>query len=143
MEIRCEEGGGGCEKEISVTKAERCDACHGSGAEEGSRIKTCPACGGRGQVTSSRGIFSIAQTCPHCHGAGRIIETPCRVCRGAGRRQRASKITLRIPAGVDTGSRLRSSGNGEAGTPGGPSGDLYVVLHLKAHQLFQPDWHDL
>ncbi len=143
MEITFEEAAGGCEKEISVTKAERCDACHGSGAEEGSRIKTCPACGGRGQVTSSRGIFSIAQTCPHCHGAGRIIETPCRVCRGAGRRQRASKITLRIPAGVDTGSRLRSSGNGEAGTRGGPSGDLYVVLHVKAHEIFQRDGDDL
>src|SRR5258707_1332592 len=137
MEISFEEAANGCEKEISVTKPERCDTCHGSGAAEGSRIRTCPTCGGRGQVTASRGIFSIAQTCPHCQGAGRIIEKPCPACRGAGRRERASRITLRIPAGVDTGSRLRSSGNGEAGIRGGPSGDLYVVVHATPHQLFQ------
>ncbi len=143
MEISFEEAAAGCEKEISVTKAERCDTCHGSGAEEGSRIKTCPTCGGRGQVVSSRGIFSIAQTCPHCHGAGRLIEKPCPDCRGAGRRERPSRITLRIPAGVDTGSRLRSSGNGEAGIRGGPPGDLYVVLHVKPHEIFQRDGDDL
>jgi molecular chaperone DnaJ len=143
MEISFEEAAAGCEKEISVTKAELCDTCHGSGAEEGSRIKTCPTCGGRGQVVSSRGIFSIAQTCPHCHGAGRIIERPCPDCRGAGRRERPSRITLRIPAGVDTGSRLRSSGNGEAGIRGGPPGDLYVVLHVKPHEIFQRDGDDL
>ena len=126
-----------------MTKAERCDTCHGSGAEAGSRIKTCPACGGRGQIVSSRGIFSIAQTCPHCQGAGRVIEKPCKACRGAGRRELTSKIKLRIPAGVDTGSRLRSSGNGEAGPRGGPSGDLYVVLHVKPHEIFQRDGDDL
>src|SRR5947208_9054875 len=122
MEIAFEEAAHGCEKEISVTKAERCDVCHGSGAEAGSRTRTCPTCGGRGQIVSSRGIFSIAQTCPHCQGAGKVIEKPCPACRGAGRRELTSKIKLRIPAGVDTGSRLRSSGNGEAGPRGGPSG---------------------
>src|SRR6266550_5768359 len=143
MEITFEEAAHGCEKEISVTKPERCEACEGSGAEPGSRVKTCPTCGGRGQVITSRGIFSIAQTCPHCQGAGRIIEKPCKTCRGSGRREKASKIKLRIPAGVDTGSRLRSAGNGEAGFRGGPSGDLYVVLHVRPHEIFQRDGDDL
>jgi molecular chaperone DnaJ len=143
MEITFEEAARGCEKEITVTKAERCDSCQGSGAEAGSRTRTCTTCGGRGQVISSRGIFSIAQTCPQCHGAGRVIDKPCKTCHGAGRRERTSKITLRIPAGVDTGSRLRSAGNGEAGLRTGPPGDLYVVLHVKPHQIFQRDGDDL
>jgi molecular chaperone DnaJ len=143
MEITFEEAAQGCEREISVTKPERCDACNGSGAESGSRTKTCPTCGGRGQIVSSRGIFSIAQTCPHCQGAGRVIEKPCPACRGAGRRELSTKIKLRVPAGVDTGSRLRSAGNGEAGLRGGPPGDLYVVLHVQAHQIFQRDGDDL
>src|SRR6266487_6908315 len=143
MEIAFEEAAHGCEKEISVTKPERCESCHGSGAEAGSRSRTCPACGGRGQVISSRGIFSIAQTCPQCQGAGHVIDKPCKTCRGAGRRERTSKIKLRIPAGVDSGSRLRSSGNGEAGLRGGPTGDLYVVLHVKPHAIFQRDGDDL
>src|SRR5437868_2287834 len=91
MEIAFEEAAHGCEKEITVTKPDRCDVCDGSGAEAGSRIKTCPTCGGRGQVISSRGIFSIAQTCPACQGAGRVIEKPCKTCHGAGRRDRPSK----------------------------------------------------
>jgi molecular chaperone DnaJ len=143
MEITFEEAAHGCEKEITVTKLDRCDTCHGTGAESGSRARVCPGCGGRGQVITSRGIFSIAQTCPQCHGAGKIIDKPCKTCRGAGRRERTSKITLRIPAGVDTGSRLRSSGNGEAGLRGGPAGDLYVVLHVKPHEVFQRDGEDL
>jgi molecular chaperone DnaJ len=143
MEIAFEEAAHGCEKEISVTKPERCEVCHGTGAEEGSRARVCPTCGGRGQVISSRGIFSIAQTCPRCQGAGRMIDKPCIACHGHGRQERTSKITLRIPAGVDTGSRLRSSGNGEAGWRGGPPGDLYVVLHVKPHDIFQRDGDDL
>jgi molecular chaperone DnaJ len=111
--------------------------------EKGSKMRGCSTCGGRGQVLTSRGIFSIAQTCPHCKGAGRIIEKPCHACHGDGKRQRQSKIKLRIPAGVDAGSRLRSSGNGEAGFRGGPAGDLYVVLHVKAHEIFQRDGDDL
>jgi molecular chaperone DnaJ len=143
MEITFEEAAHGCEKEITVTKPERCDVCNGSGAEAGSQTRTCPTCGGRGQVISSRGIFSIAQTCPQCQGAGRVVDKPCKACKGAGRRERTSKIKLRIPAGVDTGSRLRSAGNGEAGFRGGPSGDLYVVLHVKPHEIFQRDGDDL
>jgi molecular chaperone DnaJ len=143
MEITFEEAAHGCEKEITVNKAEACETCQGSGAEAGSRVRTCSSCGGRGQVINSHGIFSIAQTCPHCQGAGQVLEKPCQTCRGAGRRERSSKIKLRIPAGVDTGSRLRSAGNGEAGFRGGPSGDLYVVLHVQAHALFQRDGDDL
>jgi len=143
MEITFEEAAHGTEKEITVTKPERCDVCDGSGAEAGSKVKTCPTCGGRGQVISSRGIFSIAQTCPACQGAGRVIEKPCKACHGSGRRDKPSKIKLRIPGGVDTGSRLRSMGNGQAGLRGGPPGDLYVVLHVKPHEIFQRDGDDL
>lgn len=143
MEITLEEAAHGCEKEITVSKHDRCDVCNGSGAEAGSRTKTCSTCGGRGQVITARGIFSIAQTCPHCQGAGRIVEKPCKTCNGSGRRQRSSKIKLRIPAGVDTGSRLRSAGNGEAGLRGGPQGDLYVVIHVRPHEIFQRDGDDL
>ena len=143
LEIAFEEAALGTEKEISVTKPERCDVCEGSGSEPGSKTRTCGTCNGRGQVITSRGIFSIAQTCPQCHGAGKVIEKPCKECRGVGRKDRASKIKLKIPAGVDAGARLRSSGNGEAGLRGGPAGDLYVVLHLKAHEIFQRDGDDL
>ena len=143
MEITFEEAAHGCEKEITLNKPEACEACQGSGAEAGSRIRTCPSCGGQGQIINSRGIFSIAQTCPHCQGAGRVLERPCRACHGNGRRERSSTIKLRIPAGVDTGSRLRSAGNGEAGFRGGPPGDLYVVLHVQAHAIFQRDGDDL
>ena len=143
MEITFDEAAQGCEKEITVSKPAPCETCQGSGAEPGSRIRTCPSCGGRGQVVNSRGIFSIAQTCPHCQGAGRVLDKPCKACHGQGRRERSSKIKLRIPAGVDTGSRLRSSGNGEAGFRGGPPGDLYVVLHVQPHAIFQRDGDDL
>jgi molecular chaperone DnaJ len=143
LEITLEEAAHGCEKEISVSKLDKCDTCNGSGAEKGSGVKTCSTCGGRGQVLMSRGIFSIAQTCPNCKGAGRILEKPCKSCHGEGRREKKSSIKLKIPAGVDAGNRLRSSGNGEAGLRGGPIGDLYVVLHLKPHEIFQRDGDDL
>jgi molecular chaperone DnaJ len=94
-------------------------------------------------VVSSRGIFSIAQTCPRCEGAGRIIEKPCRFCRGSGRREKSARIKIRIPPGVDTGTRLRSTGNGEGGLRGGPSGDLYVILHVRQHEVFERDGDDL
>jgi molecular chaperone DnaJ len=143
LEISLEEAALGCEREISVTKLDKCDTCNGSGAERGSGVKTCATCGGRGQVLMSRGIFSIAQTCPHCKGAGRTLEKPCKSCHGNGKREKSSKIKLRIPPGVDVGSRLRSTGNGEAGFRGGPAGDLYVMLHVKAHEIFQRDGDDL
>ena len=143
LELTFEEAARGCEKEISVTKLDPCDTCHGTGRTSESKVKACANCGGRGQIVTARGIFSIAQTCPRCEGAGKTIENPCKQCRGTGRRERSSKIKLRIPAGVDTGARLRSSGNGEAGHRGGPSGDLYVVLHVKQHEIFARDGDDL
>ena len=143
LEIDFEEAAHGCEKEITVAKLEACEPCRGSGAEAGSKRRVCPTCGGRGQVLSARGIFSIAQTCTHCDGAGQILDKPCRTCHGAGRQENKSKIKLRIPAGVDTGARLRSAGNGEGGLRGGPPGDLYVVLHVRAHDIFQRDGDDL
>lgn len=143
MEITFLEAALGCEKEVTLSKLENCDQCQGSGAEKGSHAKTCSVCNGHGQVISSRSIFSIAQTCPRCQGSGRIIEKPCRNCAGSGRREKTSKIKLKIPGGVDTGARLRSVGNGEAGQRGGPTGDLYVVLHVKAHEFFQRDGDDL
>jgi molecular chaperone DnaJ len=143
MELSFMEAAQGCEKEISATKLGACEVCNGTGAEAGAQAKTCATCGGRGQVISSRGIFSIAQTCPRCEGRGRIVDKPCRACGGGGRRERTSKIKIKIPPGVDTGSRLRSSGNGEAGAQGGPAGDLYVVLHVKPHEIFRRDQDDL
>jgi molecular chaperone DnaJ len=143
LQITLEEAALGCEKEISVTKLDACDKCGGSGAEAGSKMHTCSTCGGRGQVLMARGIFSIAQTCPHCKGAGRILDQPCPQCAGSGKRERTSKIKLRIPAGVEDGSRLRSQGNGEAGFRGGPGGDLYVFLQVKPHEIFVREGDDL
>jgi len=143
LEITLEEAALGCEKEITVTKLDKCETCDGSGAEAGSKLKTCATCGGRGQVLTSRGIFSIAQTCPHCKGQGRLLEKPCKTCHGEGKRQKTSKIKLRIPAGVEGGTRLRSQGNGEAGFRGGPAGDLYVFLGVKHHEIFSRDGDDL
>ncbi len=143
LKISFEEAVLGCDKEVTIAKMEECDVCHGRGAEPGSTMRTCQTCGGRGQVITSRGIFSIAQTCPRCEGAGRMIEKPCRACHGAGRRERTAPVKLRIPPGVDTGARLRSSGNGEAGARGGPAGDLYVVLHVQEHDIFQREGDDL
>jgi molecular chaperone DnaJ len=143
MEITFLEAAQGCEKEITINKLAPCDICGGSGAEKGSATKTCAACNGRGQVISSRGIFSIAQTCPRCAGRGRMVDKPCRPCGGSGRRERAARITIKIPAGVDTGVRLRSAGNGEAGIQGGPAGDLHIVLHVQPHEIFQRDGDDM
>ncbi len=136
MQITLEEAAFGVDKEIEIRKFDHCEKCHGSGAEPGSRTINCPACGGRGQVVSSRGFFQVSQTCSRCHGTGQIVEKPCGVCEGEGRVERESRIKLKIPAGIGDGSRLRSSNNGEAGIRG-PSGDLYVVMHVKEHEIFQ------
>ena len=143
MQIKLEEAAFGTEKEIEVRKLDTCEKCQGSGAEPGSRTITCPACGGRGQVISSRGFFQVSQTCPRCRGAGQMIEKPCRQCQGEGRIEKLSRIKLKIPAGIADGSRLRSSRNGEVGTRGGPHGDLYVVIHIKEHKIFQREEDDL
>jgi molecular chaperone DnaJ len=143
MQIGLEEAALGVEKEIEIEKLDTCEKCHGSGAEPGSRTITCPTCGGRGQVISSRGFFHVSQTCPRCRGAGEIIEKPCPKCHGEGRVEKPSRVKLKIPAGIREGSRLRSSRNGEAGIRGAPAGDLYVVIHIKEHKIFQRDGDDL
>jgi molecular chaperone DnaJ len=137
MQISLEEAAFGCEKEIEVSKLEKCEKCEGRGAEEGSQAAACPTCHGRGQVISSRGFFQVSQTCPSCRGSGQIIAKPCRACHGEGRVEATSRIKLKIPAGIEDGSRLRSSGNGEAGVRGGARGDLYVVIHVKEHKVFE------
>ena len=143
MRISFVEAAHGVEKEIDIAKLQTCDTCHGSGAEPGSKVTTCPTCGGHGQVAVTRGFFNIAQTCPKCRGAGQVIEKPCRTCRGEGRVEKSSKIKIKIPAGVEDGTRLRSSGQGEGGTRGGPAGDLYVVLHVEPHEIFEREGRDL
>jgi len=143
MQITLEEAAFGVDKEIEVRKLDTCQKCDGSGAEPGSRTINCPTCGGRGQVISSRGFFQVSQTCPRCRGVGQIIEKPCRICAGEGRAENSSRIKLKIPAGISDGSRLRSSGNGEAGIRGGGAGDLYVVIHIKEHPIFQREEDNL
>jgi len=143
LEIRLEEAARGVEKEIELRKSGRCAACGGSGAAAGARLHTCPTCRGRGQVIASRGFFQVAQPCPRCRGAGEMFDHPCKVCRGEGRAEAATRIKLKIPAGIDDGARLRSSGNGEAGVRGASSGDLYVVIHIREHEVFARDGDDL
>jgi len=143
MQITLEEAAFGAEKEIEVRKLDVCDKCNGNGAEAGSRSINCPVCGGRGQVISSRGFFQVSQTCPRCRGVGQIVEKPCPACDGEGRLEKPTRIKLKIPAGIADGSRLRSPRNGEAGIRGGPQGDLYVVVHVQEHKIFQRDEDNL
>ncbi|MFA5264357.1 MAG: molecular chaperone DnaJ [Opitutaceae bacterium] len=143
LEISLEEAAKGLEKEISFRKLVTCERCDGHGAEPGSKRTTCPTCRGAGQVRRSGGIIVFTQTCPTCGGAGTRIEKPCTACHGEGRVAKTSKLNVRIPAGVDSGSRLRSSGNGEAGLAGGNSGDLYIVISVKEHELFERHGDDL
>jgi molecular chaperone DnaJ len=143
LEITLEEAARGVEKEISFRKNVTCERCNGSGAEPGSKKVTCPTCRGAGQIRRSGGIITFTQTCPTCGGAGTKIEKPCSACRGEARVPKNAKLNVRIPPGVDTGSRLRSSGNGEAGLPGGNPGDLYIVLSVREHELFERQGEDL
>lgn len=143
MEITLEDAARGVEKDITFRKAMRCEHCHGTGAEPGSKRITCPTCRGAGQVTRSGGIFTFRQTCPACGGAGTKIEKPCAVCHGEGRTPKNTTVHMKIPAGVDNGTRLRSSGNGEDGVNGGSPGDLYVDITVAEHEIFQRQGDDL
>ncbi|MDD5198606.1 MAG: molecular chaperone DnaJ [Terrimicrobiaceae bacterium] len=143
LQITLEEAAEGVEKEIEIRKLDVCDDCSGSGAQAGSRTVTCTVCRGRGQVVVSRGFFQVAQTCPNCHGTGRMVEKPCRSCGGEGRTEKTSRVKLKIPAGIEHGARLRSNGNGEAGLRNGGSGDLYVIVHVKEHAIFEREGADL
>ena len=143
MQITLEEAAFGVEKEIEVRKLDICAKCNGSGASPGSRAVTCTTCHGRGQVVSSRGFFQVSQTCPRCRGLGEVIEKPCDACDGEGRTEQTSRIKIKIPPGIAHGSRLRSTRNGEAGIRGGDQGDLYIVVHVKEHPIFQREEDNL
>jgi molecular chaperone DnaJ len=143
LEISLEEAARGTETRIRIPTMEECETCHGSGAKPGTQPKTCPTCNGYGQVRMQQGFFSIQQTCPKCHGSGKVVETPCGTCSGAGRVKKQKTLSVKIPAGVDDGDRIRLAGEGEPGVNGGPTGDLYVVIHLRAHEVFTRDHNDL
>ncbi len=143
LEISLEEAARGTEAKIRIPTMEECGTCHGSGAKPGTQPKTCPHCNGSGQIRISQGFFSIQQTCPHCHGSGRYVADPCRDCGGAGRTKKHKTLSVKIPAGVDQDDRIRLAGEGEPGLNGGPPGDLYVVVSLKPHSVFQREQNDL
>jgi molecular chaperone DnaJ len=143
LEITLEEAAHGVEKEVEIERLTSCKGCNGSGSKTGGGVKQCRTCGGVGQVISSRGFFQVQQNCPDCGGTGQTIADPCKQCHGAGRAKDRTRIRLKIPAGIEEGSRLRSSGNGDAGVRGGPTGDLYVVMSIRAHELFERDGNDL
>ena len=143
LQISLEEAASGAEKALELEKLTGCGTCKGSGVGTGGKMVSCGTCGGAGQVISSRGFFQVQQTCPDCRGAGQTISEPCKNCQGDGRAKKTSRIKLRIPAGINEGSRLRSTGNGDAGMRGGPAGDLYVVIHIKEHAIFERADEDL
>jgi molecular chaperone DnaJ len=143
LEVTLEQAARGTETKIRIPTMEACETCKGSGAKPGTQPKTCETCHGQGTVRLSQGFFSIQQTCPTCHGSGKVIAEPCATCRGAGRIKKHKTLSVKIPAGVDEGDRIRLSGEGESGVNGGPPGDLYVVIHLSEHGVFQRDGDDL
>lgn len=143
LEVSLEDAARGTETKIRIPTMETCETCHGSGAKAGTQPKTCPTCGGAGQVRIQQGFFSIQQTCPKCHGTGRYIPDPCTTCHGSGRIKQHKTLTVKIPAGIDEGDRLRLSGEGEHGVNGGPPGDLYVQISIRPHPVFQRDGNDL
>lgn len=143
LELTLEEAVFGTDVKIRVPTTVTCDACDGSGAEPGTSPETCPTCKGVGQVRIQQGFFSVQQTCPRCQGTGKIIPSPCGSCGGSGRVQQQNTLDVKIPAGVDSGDRIRLSGQGEAGINGGPAGDLYVQVRVKPHKLFQRDGNHL
>lgn len=143
IEIDLEEAIFGSQREITLPLSQECDTCRGSGVKPGTSRETCRHCSGHGHVISGGGFFQVRQTCPVCNGEGSIIRTPCKQCDGTGRIRARKKLTLKIPQGVETGSRLRLTGKGEGGSRGGPAGDLYVIMHVKPHPLFERHGDDL
>jgi molecular chaperone DnaJ len=143
LDLSFEEAAAGCEKTISIPRLATCETCGGSGAKPGTQPRTCPQCRGSGQVRFQQGFFSIAKSCGHCNGQGSIIQHPCATCGGTGTRRRTTQLSIKIPAGVDTGSRLKLRGEGESGGNGGPAGDLYVVLQVQPHPLFVREGNDV
>jgi molecular chaperone DnaJ len=143
LEICFEEAASGLDTKIKIPRWDNCSSCNGSGAKKGSQPVVCAACGGRGQIRHQQGFFTIARTCPQCAGVGRVIRDPCSSCRGEGRVREEKVLGLKIPPGVDDGTRLRVGGEGEAGLLSGPPGDLYVVLKVREHSFFERQGNDL
>ena len=143
MEITLEEAAAGKDAQIRIPSWDNCDTCHGSGAKPGTSPKTCGTCQGSGVVQMRQGFFSVQQTCPHCRGTGKIIAEPCATCHGQGKVKHQKTLEVKIPAGIDDGMRIRSTGNGEPGTNGGPPGDLYIEIRTKKHDIFERDGDDL
>ena len=143
MEISLEEAAAGKETQIRIPAYESCETCKGSGAKPGTSAKMCGSCNGSGAVTMRQGFFSIQQTCPTCRGAGKVIPEPCTACSGQGRMKKTKTLEVKIPAGINEGMRIRSAGNGEPGTNGGPPGDLYIEIRVKQHEIFERDGDDL
>jgi len=143
LEITLEEAFTGRSAEIKVPTMLACEACTGSGAEPGTSAETCPGCAGHGKVRATQGFFTIERTCSQCRGSGKVIRNPCKVCRGAGLVQKERTLTVDVPPGVEEGTRIRLSGEGAAGSNGGPNGDLYIFLSVAEHPIFQRDGHDL
>ena len=143
LRITLEEAFSGLQKSINVPTSVQCTACNGSGAEGGAEPTTCPTCSGMGKVRAQQGFFTVERTCPTCSGMGQIVKNPCKTCRGAGRTEKERSLSVNIPAGVETGTRIRLAGEGEAGMRGGPSGDLYIFIEVKEHDLFERDGPNL
>jgi len=143
LEIKFEQAAKGVETNVQIPRHETCESCKGNGAAPGTSPSTCPQCRGAGQLRYQQGFFTVARTCGQCRGAGKVISKPCPDCRGNGTIEQNRKLTVKIPAGIATGQRLRLAGEGEAGTLGGPPGDLYVVIFVREHEFFQRDGNDL
>jgi molecular chaperone DnaJ len=143
MEITLEEAANGKEAQIRIPSWDDCNTCHGSGAKPGTKVVTCTTCHGHGVVQMRQGFFSVQQTCPQCKGTGKLIPEPCVTCHGVGKTKNNKTLEVKIPAGIDDGMRIRSTGNGEPGTNGGPPGDLYIEIRLKKHDIFERDGDDL
>ncbi len=143
MEVTLEEAAIGKEAQIRIPSWDQCETCHGNGAKPGTQAKTCATCQGQGVVQMRQGFFSVQQTCPHCRGTGKIIPEPCTTCHGQGKVKKQKTLEVKIPSGIDDGMRIRSAGNGEPGTNGGPPGDLYIEIRLKKHEIFERDGDDL
>ncbi|WP_299372234.1 molecular chaperone DnaJ [uncultured Tateyamaria sp.] len=143
LRISLEDAFAGLQKTINVPTSVSCNSCDGSGAEGGSEPSTCPTCSGMGKVRAQQGFFTVERTCPTCSGLGQIIQNPCKTCSGAGRVEKDRALSVNIPAGVETGTRIRLAGEGEAGMRGGPSGDLYIFIEVSSHKLFERDGTNL
>lgn len=143
LRVTLEEAFAGLQKTITVPTASNCDSCNGTGAEDGSEPQTCPTCSGMGKVRAQQGFFTVERTCPTCNGLGQIIKNPCRVCHGEGRVEKEKSLSVNIPAGVETGTRIRLAGEGEAGLRGGPTGDLYIFIEVREHDLFEREANHL